>query len=270
MSVLTISRECGSNGDEIAKIISGKTGYTLLERKTIEKLIDNEAFPDIHLEKFDEHSPGFRENFTNEKDIYLDRLRTAVFKTADNGKAVIVGRGAQFILSSVPGVFKVKIIASKDIRIQRAADFIKKDFKTAERYCRKIDHERNGFNKFFFGGAWEDPAVYHLIVSTDNFTAEETAEIIINAYKASPVYTKTDNRILKDKLTAQSIRNNILYKEKIPIDLLEVECKHGKVKIVGTVNSKLNIDRCTETALKTDGVISVDSEVFYIDPVITY
>jgi len=270
MGVLTISRECGSSGDKIAKIISEKTGYTLLEKNSLEQIIDNEPFPDIPLEKFDEHSPGFWENFTNEKDIYLDRLRTAVLKTADKGNAVIVGRGAQFILNGVPGVFKVKITASKDFKIQRTAEIIKKDVKTAERYCRKIDHERNGFCKFFFGGAWEDPAVYHMVISTDNFTAEETAGIIINAYKASPLSGETDSRILKDRLTAQSVRNNILYKEKIPIDLLEVECLNGKVKIVGTVSAKLNIQRCTETAMKTDGVISVDSEVFYIDPVITY
>ena len=270
MSIITVSRETGSLGDETARLLARKLGYTLLDRSAMEKAVDGEGFPDIPLERFDEHSPSFWENFTTGKDVYLDRLRTSMLESASASNSVILGRGGQFILQGIPGVFRVRLIASHDVRVARLTEILKCDKRTAERYCRRSDHDRNGFSRFFFGGHWSDSASYDLTLCTDSLEAEGAAEIVHQAYLASPASENRSGRVLMDRLTAQTVRNRILYVERIPVDLLEVEAEDGHVIVRGTVTVKENSVRCEKAAEAVDGVESVETEVYFVNPAMTY
>lgn len=268
--MITVSRETGSLGDETARLLSEKLQYTLLDRNALEQTIDGESFPDIQLDRFDEQSPSFWENFTSGKDVYLDRLRTAMLESASAGHVVILGRGGQFILNGVPGVFRVRLVASHDVRVARLRSILECDQKTAERHCRKSDHDRNGFSRFFFGGHWADPSSYNLTLTSDNLDAEQTSDIIREAYKASPVCREAGGKVLNNRLTAQIVRNRILYLERIPVDLLEVEADNGHVTIRGTVTVRENAARCEEASKLVPDVNTVDVEVYFVNPVMTY
>jgi len=270
MSMMTVSRETGSLGDETARLLAEKLQYTLLDRTTMERTIDDDTFPDIPLDRFDEHSPSFWENFTTGKDVYLDRLRTAILESSSADRAVILGRGGQFILDGVPGVFKVRLIASTEVRVARLTEFLQCDEKTAERYCRRSDHDRNGFSRFFFGGHWNEPSTYDITLCTDNLDAQTASDILRDAYHASPASRESGGIVLKNRLMAQIVRNRILYKDKIPVDLLEVEADDGHVTIRGTVTVRENAHRCEEAARNVEGVQSVDTEVYFVNPVMTY
>lgn len=270
MSIITVSRETGSLGDETARLLAEKLQYTLLDRNAMEETIDGEGFPDIPLDRFDEHSPSFWENFTTGKDVYLDRLRTAMLESASSGNVVILGRGSQFILNGVPGTFRVRLIASHDVRVARLTNILECDQKTADRYCRKSDHDRNGFSRFFFGGHWSDPASYNLTLCTDNLDAPLSAGIIHDAYKASPSNLETGGKVLKNRLTAQIVRNRILYVDRIPVDLLEVDADEGHITIRGTVTVRENAARCERATKDIKGVSTVDAEVYFVNPVMTY
>ncbi len=270
MSIITVSRETGSLGDETARLLAEKIQYSLLDRNRMEETIDGESFPDIPLERFDEHTPSFWENFTSGKDVYLDRLRTSILEAADAGNVVILGRGSQFILEGVPGVFRVKLIASRDVRVSRLCDKFEYNQKTAERYCKKSDHDRNGFSRFFFGGHWTNPTSYNITLSTDNLEPKTAASIINEAYKAHPSSGEAGGLILKNRLLSQIVRNRILYTERIPVDLLEVETDDGHVTIRGTVTVRENAQRCEKAAKEIDGVREVDAEVYFVNPVMTY
>jgi len=270
MSIITVSRETGSLGDETARLLAEKMSYSLLDRNRMEETIDGEGFPDIPLERFDEQTPSFWENFTSGKDIYLDRLRTSMLEAASRGDVVILGRGSQFILEGAPGVFRVKLIASHDIRVSRLCDNLDYDQKTAERYCKKSDHDRNGFSRFFFGGHWTNPASYNITLSTDNLEPETAASIISEAYRAHPSSRETGGMVLKNRFISQCVRNRILYIERIPVDLLEVETDDGHVTIRGTVTVRENAARCEKAAKEIDGVKKVDAEVYFVNPVMTY
>jgi cytidylate kinase len=270
MSVITISRESGSLGENAARIIADKLRFHLMDREALEKIIEGEKFPDVPLERFDEQSPSFWEYFTGGKDVYLDRLRTAVLESAVSGGVVILGRGANFILEGIPGTLRVRIIASPDIRYDRISDKLKCDQKTAERYCRKSDHDRNGYCRFFFGGHWAGPENYDLTLSTDLLDAEYASEIIFQAYKASPAAKTSPGMALKNRLTSQTIRNRILYVHRIPVDLLEVETDGGHVTVRGTVTVRENARRCEDAVKEVEGVTSVEAEVYFVNPVMTY
>lgn len=270
MNNITVSRETGSLGDETARLLAEKLGYAFLDRIAMEKAVDDECFPDIPLERFDEHSPSFWENFTTGKDVYLDRLRTSMLQSAVTSNSVFLGRGGQFILQGIPSIFRVRLIASHEVRVSRLTEILKCDRKTADRYCKRCDHDRNGFSRFFFGGQWADPASYDITLCTDALEANGATEIILNAYMASPASKEKKSRVLNDRLTAQKVRNRILYVERIPVDLLEIEASDGHVVIRGTVTVKENANRCEMAAASVEGVESVVTEVYFVNPIMTY
>ncbi len=270
MSIITVSRETGSLGDETARLIADRLGYSILDRPALEEAVDGDVFPDIPIEKFDEQSPSFWENFTTGKDVYLDRLRTAMLESASKTKIVVLGRGGQFILRGLPGVFRVRLIAGHETRIARTIEALSSDRKTAERFCKRSDHDRNGFSRFFFGGHWSDPASYDLTLCTDGMSIESAVNIITEAYKASGAAKTSGGTILSDRLTAQVVRNRILYADGIPVDLLEVEADDGHVTVRGTVTVRENAGRCQKAAKSVEGVRTVDVEVYFVNPVMTY
>ena len=270
MSIITVSRETGSLGDETARLLAENLQYVLLDRTRMEETIDGESFPDIPLDRYDEHSPSFWENFTTGKDVYLDRLRTSMLESASTGKVVILGRGGQFILNDIPGVFRVRLIAGHDTRVARLSKTLECDTKTAERYCKKSDHDRNGFSRFFFGGQWTNPVSYNFTLCTDNLDSRIAADIILQAYKAHPASGDTGGRMLKNRLISQIVRNRILYVERIPVDLLEVETDDGHVTVRGTVTVRENASRCERAAKEVDGVTAVETEVYFVNTVMTY
>jgi cytidylate kinase len=270
MSVITVSRETGSFGDETARLLAEKLQYTLMDRSALERTIDGEKFPDIPLEHFDEQSPSFWENFTSGKDVYLDRLRTSILESATAGHVVFLGRGAQFVLDGVPGTLRVHLIASHDVRVQRTSETLKCDKKTAEKFCRKSDHDRSGYSRFFFGGHWADPVSYELTICTDHLNLEETGEMIVQAYKAFGAGRDEGGKILRNRLMAQVVRNRILYVRRIPVDLLEVEADDGHITVRGTVTTRYSAKYCEEAARSVEGVTSVDAEVYFVNPVMTY
>lgn len=268
--MITVSRETGSLGDETARLVAERMDFTFLDRQALEKAVNGEVFPDIPTDKYDEHSPSFWENFTAGKDVYLDRLRTAMLQSASTENIVVLGRGGQFILRGIPGVFRVRLIAGHETRVSRTRETLGSDKRTAEKFCRKSDHERNGFSRFFFGGHWSDPASYDLTLCTDGLDRESAARIITEAFKASGSATIAGKSVLKDRLTAQIVRNRILYTEAIPVDLLEVEVSDGHVTVRGTVTVKENATRCETAARSVEGVSAVDTEVYFVNPVMTY
>ncbi|MCG8453994.1 MAG: cytidylate kinase family protein [Spirochaetales bacterium] len=270
MSVITLSRETGSLGDDVARLLAERLNYRLLNREALDQTIENIGFPDIPLERFDEHSPSFWENFTTGKDVYLDRLRTAFLDAALEGECVVLGRGGHYVLEGIPGVFRVRLIAGRDTRTRRLASILECDPKTAERYCRRSDHDRNGFSRFFFGGHWSDPADYDMTLCTDRMDAHHAAEVIRAAYSSAPTQDSQNRELLHSRRKAQAIRNQILYVQRIPVDLLEVEVDHTQATIRGTVTVRENTERCERAAREVNGIETVKTEVYYVNPVMTY
>lgn len=270
MGIITVSRETGSLGDAAATLLAKKLQYTLVDRGALEKTIDGEKFPDIPLEHFDEQSPSFWENFTSGKDVYLDRLRTAILESAMVGNVVFLGRGAQFILAGVPGIFRVRLIAGRDIRVKRMSKVLDCDMKTAERYCKRSDHDRKGYSRFFFAGHWANSDSYEITLCTNHLNVEVATEIVLQAYKASSAESEDGSAILANRFLAQVVRNRILYVQNIPVDLLEVEAEDGHVSIRGTVTTQDAVQYCEEAAKTVKGVRAVESEIYFINPVMTY
>jgi cytidylate kinase len=94
------------------------------------------------------------------------------------GHSVIVGRGGQFVLQSLPHVVHVRLVAPMSWRrdaIRRERGISDAE---AEKVVREIDDERSRFIRHHFGYDTADPAHYHAVINAARLKVDRIASII--------------------------------------------------------------------------------------------
>jgi len=184
--IITISRQLGSGGRIVAEILSERLGWSLWDRELVDAIAENTALRRSVVESFDEKTVSEIEALTRtlmgQPEVggfmYKRHLTRVVLSIAKRGNAVILGRGANFLL---PKALNVRIEASEKIRI---ANMIRVERLTREEAVERIhrsDRERAAFTRQVFNKDVEDCRSYDIVMQADCFTLEQAAEIILAA-----------------------------------------------------------------------------------------
>ena len=104
MSVITVSRQLGSFGTEIAQRVAEKLNYEYLDKEKIEKALADYGLPAPVVERFDEKKPPFWDSWKIQRRKFLHFIQAVIYDFARKGHIVIVGRGGQVLLRDLPGV----------------------------------------------------------------------------------------------------------------------------------------------------------------------
>ena len=98
MAIITISRQIGSLGDEIAKTVADRLGYELIEKSQIGQILLEHGFSSSDIDQYDEKKPSLLQHLSMQKRVFERLIRASVYELAAKEVVVIVGRGAQVIL----------------------------------------------------------------------------------------------------------------------------------------------------------------------------
>ena len=267
MAIITISRQLGSLGNDIADALKNELSYAYLDKIQLEEmLVSTYGIPEESVEKYDEKKPAFWDIFFSEKDRYLHFMKTAMYEFARQGNCIIVGRGGQVLLKGVPGTLHARVIAPMPVRLERVKQRYNYDDKLAEQLIRHSDHDRIGFQKFFFHINWEELGQYDLVINTGTFTVVQAVEFIKSAIEMLELAQKQDEcaKKLADLCLGQAVMTQIAYKEKLPIQFLEALAVDGVVTLRGSTITADDIQRCEQVARLVPGVKQVINEVYFI------
>ncbi len=263
MAIITLSREMGSLGQDIARILEKELHLNYLDKESLELMLTDYGITEAEVEKYDEKKPSFWTSFFPEKNRYLHVLKTAAYNFARKGPCVIVGRGGEVLFQNVPGVLKVRIIAPPEQRLER----IKQRFNCSDRQAKHIiehsDHDRSGFHKMFFNIPWDRPDLYDLVINTGFLSVAAAAALIKDAFNEMRKASVEEESKLKNLCLAQEIITRILYTEKLPIRFLEVISTDGVVLLKGNAGTKALIDSCQQMVEEMPGVKEVVSELYF-------
>ena len=179
MAIITISRELGSMGSEIAQILEQKLKYRIIDKETLTAELFQQGFTD--MKKYDEKQPSLYNRFTSENYIYIHFLQSALYKFAEKGRCILLGRGGQYFFCDLPGTMKIHVITPYKLRLQRIKVRFSCESPKAEKIMQTSDRERSGFYNFFFNIDWHDSRLYDLVINTQHLSPKKAVEIIIDA-----------------------------------------------------------------------------------------
>lgn len=209
MSVIAVSKQVGSYGEEIALGTAKRLGYQWIGAKEVHELA-NECDPNFKdaCALFEREVPkSFWEKYFLNDSAYMSLFESLNFQLAARGDVVIDGRGAQIVLRSTPGVFKVRIVAPEMIRAERIAS--EKDMKLddALSFVHKYDSQRRNLIERIYGRSLSDWALYDLVINTASVSIQAAVDIISDAaLKMDPI---SDADSLKKKLENASLAKKI-------------------------------------------------------------
>src|SRR5437588_3958005 len=204
--VITISRQFGSGGAEIGRIVSRETGLKYIDHEIIDEVARRLGVDAQQVGRQDEHTAGtvghileaiqsshlFTVNYNtlfsptqapaqSKEFAYLRLTQRVVLEMATEGNAVIVGRGSQFLLHSSPRTLHIYIFAPLPYRIENVMQHFQLDRTAATMLIEQRDHQHDAYLRRYYGSDGHQPGFYHLLINTSLFPYELAANFIQQA-----------------------------------------------------------------------------------------
>jgi cytidylate kinase len=268
MAIITISRQVGSFGDEIGALAAEKLNYELITRE----LIHQEAQAcDLDFKKAcqayeQETKPGgFFERLFFGEPAYTPLFESMNYDLAMRGNVVMLGRGANFALALVPGVLKVRVVAPAELRAQRIAQKRGVPLNEAADFVDSYGHRRRALIESIYQRNISDWANYDLIINTNDFSAEDGAEIVVTAAtkRHAVVDVEAQKKVLTDLAFAKRVERAVK-REITTLTYRDVKVEvgqGGQVTLTGLVSDRRNREKAEEIAAKVEGVTGVDNQL---------
>ena len=193
--IITISRQFGSNGREIARKLAEYLDISYYNKQILEKIAVNmgvcaDFFKDQKQDEnglFTIESKGLLglRNITElsvNTQIY-DMASDFIQKISQREDAVIVGRCADYILKDNPDVIRLFFYAPLEDCIRRVVDQNGISAKEAEKKIAKIDKYRADYYKYYTGNAWNDARNYDFCLDTSSMSYEKLIAVVKDIIK---------------------------------------------------------------------------------------
>jgi Cytidylate kinase-like family len=182
--IVTIEREYGSGGGEIAHLLAERLGWKLWDQLLTEEIarlancpkavveVREERTDPIYYRLFKSFLRGSYEGSLNahtlklvDCEAILKLTESVVQNVAKTGNSVIGGRGSQHFLRNRQDTLRVFLYAPRDAKVRRLLARGKSE-PEADELVDSIDRERADFIRKYFGVEWPDRSVYHAMINT--------------------------------------------------------------------------------------------------------
>mgnify|MGYP000448173279 CR=1 FL=1 len=185
LPVVTLSREPGSGGNLVAKLVADRLKLDLFHQEIINAMAESADTSVRVIRTLDEKGVSMIEDWVSaaisDRHLWPDQMSHVLMRVigtiGKHGKAIIVGRGANFVLPP-ENRFRVRIIAPMDRRVNCVAESygISKD--EARRRVMRTESDRRAFVRKYFHSDIADPANYDMILNTGTLSIESAADAI--------------------------------------------------------------------------------------------
>ena len=168
-----LNREAGSGAEIIARQVAERLRWAVYNEEVVEVISRRmQVAPDL-VKSLDELAPGMiqdwllplREQHYAPQETYLEHLEHLIQEVGRVGDAVIVGRGAGFLLPA-DRTLRVRITAPLSNRASRLSDRMGVSVRTARRAARDLDRRRRQFDWALYRKESDDPHNYHMTLDS--------------------------------------------------------------------------------------------------------
>lgn len=184
--LISVGREYGSAGHEIARKIAEMLGINLYDRSMLDSIAKEKGFDVEELSKYEEKprsaffSRRVGEHSNSTADILADMQFEFIKKKADEGESfVIVGRCADHVLKEYKNHISIFILGDEDTEIERIMNIFNLSKDDALAKIKKHNKTRKAYHNNHCEMKWGDSRSYDLCINSSKLGVEKTAECLV-------------------------------------------------------------------------------------------
>jgi len=203
--LITISREYGAGGAEVARLVAEALGWRLVDNELLDRIAARAGLSPDDVKDREERVPGFVERLARTlvaatpelfpppqaegtvpklQEIDLVRItESVVAEVASEGRVVLVGRAAAAVLASERDALHVRLVAPKEFRINAVANRLGIAPGEAEKILEETDRARARYHRQYYQRDSRDPVGYHMVLNTAALGVDGAARLVVAAVK---------------------------------------------------------------------------------------
>lgn len=181
MPVITLSRQMGSRGNDIALAVAQRLDLRLIGRELINHAALAAGAPEVALAAIDELGLLGVKPSAAALHLYRQKVTAVIVDLAAAGDVLLVGRGSQVVLAGRRDVLRVRIIAPRDQRIATVQTRCGVPAAVAAARIAASDRARADYLRRHHDAQLDDPALYDLVINLAWLDAEAAVELICAA-----------------------------------------------------------------------------------------
>lgn len=191
--IITIGRQHGSSGREIARLLAEKLDIKCYDKEIVDEAANHSDFSRDLIEAFDEkrlsafilHAGGYglNENFRLNMQVVSAQFET-MRNIAEKGDCIFVGRCADYILRDFKDLVSVFILGDMDERLKCLERRQGLDMVEARKKIKEVDKDRSSFYRYYSDQTWGDAQNYDLCINSSKLGVEGTVQVILDYIKA--------------------------------------------------------------------------------------
>jgi len=178
MAVITLSREMGSRGDDIARAVAERLGLRLVGRELINRAAKEAGAPEVALAEIDELGLLGVKPSAAALRLYREKVTAVIHELAAEGDVLLVGRGGQVLLADRADVFHVRIIAPRTMRLALVQTGCRVSAEVAAARIEASDAARTGFLKRHFGVPGDEAHLYDLVINMTHLDVPAAVDLV--------------------------------------------------------------------------------------------
>jgi cytidylate kinase len=201
MSVITISRECGVDSEEVASLLAKKLGWEYIGKQLVARIAGELHISESEAETFlqdaqsrllrfvDRYTCSLiqkvvdREHGCLDDESYFNTVKKLVEDVYEDKNAIILGWGGMCLLRDKPNVLHVRLIKDEAGKIDTIMKRFNIDQKAAKYHIDREEKDSKSLIRHYFKVDWNDASLYDLVIDMGKTTVEDASNTIIENLK---------------------------------------------------------------------------------------
>jgi cytidylate kinase len=202
MAVISISRYFGSGGKTMGEMVAKKLNYTFVDNEVIQLVSIEAKVSSASVDSHEMDTSGIFKRFVSkvtpkglrsltlksdeefiQEEIYVDLLEKIICEIADEGNAVIMGRGGQYFLKDYDDVYRILMVANREDRVK----FMEENYNLSQRDAAKAvtmdDLKRANLYRRLGKTDYDNHNLYHLVLNMSKVDMDKACELVCELVK---------------------------------------------------------------------------------------
>ena len=197
MAVVTISRQFGAGGITLGKAVAERLGFPFLDNELIQMVARKARVSTNWVASIEKEAGGRLLKFVSglvsrslvdrvldeqrgyiDEEIYVDLLQQILRQVAEEGDAVILGRGGQYILRDNPNAVHILLVGAKPDRVRFMEEHYEMTPARAQKTVNLEDKRRASLYRKFGQEDYDDPRLYHLVLNMSQLHMDVACQMV--------------------------------------------------------------------------------------------